>query len=199
MPRPAAAGRPKPHDPRDCLTWTKALLVMPVRASRSSTERCTVPFRTREQHRICHSKVPRCSRRIAAAQLRFVVPRITLDAHLRRKGRHGAGRERMPLRRDPRTAGRQLEELASSRCSAPSVWGHAAKSAVGTAGARRAEDLRHRRGAEERARVWSATTNTWQILPLNGSIGRTARWRAAAAGVIPRRRRQLRTTPWPRR
>jgi Uma2 family endonuclease len=73
-----------------------------------------------------------------------------------------------PTARDPRTGGRQIEELAFEVLSTERV-GHAAKKAraLTERGVRRvfAIDVEHKR-----ALVWSATTNTWEILPLDGAI-----------------------------
>ncbi len=73
-----------------------------------------------------------------------------------------------PAARDPRTGGRQLEELAFEVLGTERP-GHAAKKARALAerGVRKifAIDVKRRS-----ALSWSATTNTWEILPQGGAI-----------------------------
>ena len=73
-----------------------------------------------------------------------------------------------PSARDPRTGGRQIEELAFEVLSTERL-GHAAKKAraLTERGVRRvfAVDVERKR-----ALVWSTTTNTWQMLPLDSAI-----------------------------
>ncbi len=73
-----------------------------------------------------------------------------------------------PAARDPRTGGRQLEELAFEVLSTERV-GHAAKKAraLTERGVRRVFAIDVER---KRALVWSTATNTWQMLPLDSSI-----------------------------
>ncbi|MEP7121683.1 MAG: Uma2 family endonuclease [Byssovorax sp.] len=73
-----------------------------------------------------------------------------------------------PAARDPRTGGRQLEELAFEVLSTERV-GHAAKKAraLTERGVRRVFAIDVER---KRALVWSTTTNTWQMLPLDSAI-----------------------------
>ena len=73
-----------------------------------------------------------------------------------------------PAARDPRTGGRQIEELAFEVLSTERL-GHAAKKARALAdrGVRRVFAIDVER---KRALVWSATTNTWEILPLDSAI-----------------------------
>ena len=73
-----------------------------------------------------------------------------------------------PSARDPETGGRQLEELAFEILSSERV-GHAAKKAraLSDRGVRRVFAIDVKRKC---ALVWSATTNTWEILPLDGAI-----------------------------
>jgi Uma2 family endonuclease len=73
-----------------------------------------------------------------------------------------------PSARDPGTGGRQLEELAFEVLSTERV-GHAAKKAraLTERGVRRVFAIDVER---KRALVWSATTNTWQMLPLDSAI-----------------------------
>jgi Uma2 family endonuclease len=73
-----------------------------------------------------------------------------------------------PSARDPRTGGRQLEELAFEVLSTERL-GHAAKKAraLSARGVRRVFgiDVERRRALE-----WSPTTNTWEILAPDGAI-----------------------------
>jgi Uma2 family endonuclease len=73
-----------------------------------------------------------------------------------------------PAARDPRTGGRQIEELAFEVLSTERV-GHAAKKAraLTKRGVRRVFAIDVER---KRALVWSTTTNTWQMLPLDSAI-----------------------------
>jgi Uma2 family endonuclease len=73
-----------------------------------------------------------------------------------------------PAARDPRTGGRQIEELAFEVLSTERV-GHAAKKAraLTDRGVRRVFAIDVER---KRALVWSTTTNTWEMLPLDSAI-----------------------------
>ena len=73
-----------------------------------------------------------------------------------------------PATRDPLTGGRQIEELAFEVLSTERL-GHAAKKAraLTARGVRRVFAIDVER---KRALVWSATTNTWEILSLDSAI-----------------------------
>ncbi len=73
-----------------------------------------------------------------------------------------------PAARDPRTGGRQIEELAFEVLSTERL-GHAAKKAraLTDRGVRQVFAIDVER---KRALVWSSATNAWKILPLDGAI-----------------------------
>lgn len=73
-----------------------------------------------------------------------------------------------PAARDPRTGGRQIEELAFEVLSTERL-GHAAKKAraLMDRGVRQVFAIDVER---KRALVWSSATNAWKILPLDGAI-----------------------------
>jgi Uma2 family endonuclease len=73
-----------------------------------------------------------------------------------------------PAARDPRTGGRQIEELAFEVLSTERL-GHAARKAraLTDRGVRQVFAIDVER---KRALVWSSATNAWKILPLDGAI-----------------------------
>lgn len=118
-----------------------------------------------EQHGTRHSKVSALLEAYAAAGYAVASDMLTRTSV---KGDMAPDASVFPSARDPRTGGRQLEELAFEVLSTERL-GHAAKKARALAerGVRKIFAIDVERKS---ALVWSATTNTWQILPLNGSI-----------------------------
>ena len=118
-----------------------------------------------EPHGSRHSKISALLEAYAAAGYDVASDMLTRTSV---KGDMAPDASVFPSARDPRTGGRQLEELAFEVLSTERL-GHAAKKARALAdrGVRRifAVDVERKS-----ALLWSTKTNTWQILPQGGAI-----------------------------
>jgi Uma2 family endonuclease len=118
-----------------------------------------------EQHGTRHSRVSALLEAYAAAGYSVASDMLTRTSTT---GDMAPDASVFPSARDPRTGGRQLEELAFEVLSSERL-GHAAKKARALAerGVRKIFAIDVERKS---ALVWHAKTNTWQILPLDGAI-----------------------------
>ena len=159
-----AAGRPTAKS-RGGLPDVDERLVMPETRFEIIDGKVELVPPSDEQHGTRHSKVSALLEAYAAAGYAVASDMLTRTSV---KGDMAPDASVFPSARDPRTGGRQLEELAFEVLSTERL-GHAAKKARALAerGVRKIFAIDVERKS---ALVWSATTNTWQILPLNGSI-----------------------------
>ncbi len=118
-----------------------------------------------EPHGSRHSKISALLEAYAAAGYDVASDMLTRTST---KGDMAPDASVFPSARDPHTGGRQLEELAFEVLSTERL-GHAAKKARALAerGVRKIFAIDVERKS---ALVWSATTNTWQILPRGSAI-----------------------------
>jgi Uma2 family endonuclease len=118
-----------------------------------------------EQHGTRHSRVSALLEAYAAAGYDVASDMLTRTSVT---GDMAPDASVFPSARDPRTGGRQLEELAFEVLSSERL-GHAAKKAraLSERGVRKIFAIDVERKS---ALVWMAKTSTWQILPLDGAI-----------------------------